>query len=188
MHKEEVMNCNNRYWIVLLSIIVLSGCLNRQAVIWKSDPEVRSVSNEYFDAAITPKDTYMGVLGDGFNAFILHITNKTDKNIELNWSKTLYMYREQTAGGFMIEGILYKDRNDYWKIPDILFPRIAFTKVILPSVLVEGTINTPMRSGVNGIYLSFIVDGKEFNEKLSVNLLAEEPERGNPLLDLFRRH
>jgi hypothetical protein len=175
------MNWKNRYWIVLLSIIVLSGCRNRQVIIWKSDPAMQSVSNEYFDAQIIPQDTYMGALGDGFNAFLLNITNKTDKNIELNWSKTLYMHHEQTAGGFMIEGILYKDRNDYWKVPDILFPGIVFSKVILPSVLVDRTLNGPMQPGANGIYLSVIVDGKEFNEKLSIMLSSSDVTPPSPL-------
>jgi hypothetical protein len=140
--------------------------------IWKSDPEVQSVSNDFFDAQITPAwVTY------GTKSFRLTIKNKTEKPIELNWNKTLFISGGQTSGGFMYEGIVFAKRDEP-KPMDVVFPKVVFKKEIWPNHLVKfdpppygvGWVHWSMDAGVNGVYLTMIVDGKEINEKLTVDL------------------
>jgi hypothetical protein len=108
----------------------------------------------------------------------LHLTvkNKTNKNLELNWNKTLYIVNGQTSGGFMFEGVVYKDRNNS-KSPDVIFPNGTLSKAIWPNNLVYfssgqygGWRHESLPPGENGVYLTVIVDGKEISEKITMNL------------------
>jgi len=80
----------------------------------------------------------------------------------------------------MFEGVVFKDRNNP-KPPDVIFPNGHLVKSIYPNNLVgfysgkyARWYHSPMDSGMNGAYLSVIVDGKEINEKLTVNLSRTE--------------
>ena len=165
--------------IAVVAVTVLIGCATgpRHRFIWKSDPEVRSVSNEYFDAKLTP----VFVENQGYVGFALEIKNKTEKNIEVNWNKTLFIHQGQTSGGFMFPGSVYAERNNP-KLPDVVFPNVFFEKGLMPSNLAyfsrthpigydaPGWYHRSMSPGANGVYLTVIVDGKEINETLTVNL------------------
>lgn len=166
-------------FIILIALVTLiEGCgLITSYKYWKSEAIRKSVDNEYFSAKI------FTVACDrrGCDAFLLSVKNKTDKALELNWNKTLYIVHGQTSGGFMFEGILYQDRNSP-KSPDIIFPNGEFNKRVWPNNLVElssvtyGWNNNPMPSGENGVYLTVNVDGKEINEKLTVSLSKIKPQ------------
>ena len=81
----------------------------------------------------------------------------------------------------MFEGVVYKDRNNP-KSSDMIFAKGNILKTIYPNNLVSfsggqygaGWIHGSMSSGENGVYLSTLVDGKEINEKLTVNISATE--------------
>jgi len=73
----------------------------------------------------------------------LTIRNKTNKNIELNWNKTLYITGGQTSGGFMFEGVVYAERNNP-KPADLIFGNSTFTKEISPSNLVDYETGRPL--------------------------------------------
>ena len=152
-------------------VIVLIGCMPKPWV-WKSDPPAQSVSNEYVNASISPIwVTY------GTKSFLLTIVNKTDKPIELNWNKTLFINGGQTSGGFMYEGIIFAKRDEQ-KPNDVVFPKGTYQKEIWPNNLVNydsgrygaGWVHWSMNAGINGVYLTTVVDGKEINEKLIVDL------------------
>ena len=150
--------------------LLSAGCATTRTVV-KADPTVMQASNEYFETAAIPQcGSY------GCEAFILRIKNKTYRNLEVNWNKTLYVTRGQTSGGFMFEGVVYKDRNSP-KSPDIVFGNGTFAKTIWPNNLVEfssgkygGWRNESMPSGENGIYLTVNIDGKEITQKLITNI------------------
>lgn len=156
--------------------LVISACAT--PIAWRSNPPHAVASNEYFTAEALPicKNGSMGSSG-GCDAFTLKVTNKTSKNIEINWNKTAYISNGQTSGGFMYEGVSYRDRAAQ-KSPDILFANSSMTKDIWPNNLVTflsgayGWIHLRMTEGENGIYLSTTIDGKEVSEKLTVNLLS----------------
>ncbi len=160
----------------VIAVTVLIGCAMGPRYVWNSAPETRTVSNDIFDAQLSPVCTSSGCV-----SFVLTIKNKSDKNIELNWNKTLFISGGQTSGGFMFEGVVYKDRNNP-KSPDMIFAKGNLVKTIYPNNMVDfsggkygtGWYNAPMGSGENGVYLATLVDGKEINEKLTVNISATE--------------
>lgn len=154
----------------VIVMMLVAGCV---FTVWRSEPEKATVSNKYFTAEIKP--VCKGNIG--CEAFILTIVNKAESNIEVNWNKTLYISHGQTSGGFMFEGVVYKDRN-MAKPPDIVFSNGTLTKAIWPNKLVyfaHGWDHHRMPSGDNGVYLSVFVDGKEVNERLVVRLSESRP-------------
>jgi hypothetical protein len=135
--------------------------------IYKSNPEVVTISNEFFDVKMS-----IGKIPDGF---ILEITNKTKKDMEVDWNKTQYIEGNSTKGGFMYEGIVYSKRTEN-KPPDVIFPGITLKKKILPNSNVEYLssihmwFNKPI-IGDAGVYLVINIDGKEVKEKLLMNIV-----------------
>ncbi len=168
------MKVKTWYYVFLpLFVILYSGCLPN--VAWHSEPAFKS-SNEYFNVLISPVCS-----GYGCEAFTLNLTNNTDKDIEIDWNRTLYLVHNQTHGGFMFEGIVYRDRNNP-KPPDIVFAHSILRKKIWPNNLVYFSTSSrsgdwyheSMPEGENGVYLSVIIDGKEIKEKQTINLSVEQ--------------
>lgn len=129
------------------------------------------MSNDYFDTKV-----YIPCDHTGCDRFVLQIRNKTSHNIEIDWNRTLYINNGQTLGGFMFEGVVYKDRNNQ-KPPDIVFGNSAISKSIWPNNLVSyssgrygGWDNNLMPPGLNGIYLYVTVDDKIIWQKLMTNI------------------
>lgn len=162
--------------IIIISFLICGCCGTIVNVAWKDNPEIRKIENEYLEANITPilKKNTKGC----YESFNLSIYNKSDKNIELNWNKTLYYANGQTSGGFMFEGIFYRDKNEA-KLPDIILPKSQLSKIISPSILAVfyekyGWYRKCMNAGEHGVLLTFAVDSKEINEKMTVMLSGKE--------------
>jgi hypothetical protein len=161
--------------LIILVVFFMWGCTGMSKIIWKSEPSIQKADNEYFEAKITPKSKFNEYPNWGYDKFLLEIKNKTAKNIELDWNKTLYIKNGQTSGGFMFEGILYMQRNDP-KLPDFIFSNSSFSKIITPSVLVSwisskdnsGWNSNIIDIGEHGVFLTMVVDGKEIQEKMVV--------------------
>jgi len=157
-------------------ILLVTGCIDRY--VWKADPaSFRVDNNKYYSSQITPFSSLTSPgfgIDTGYNGFILNIHNHTDKILKLDWDKTYYILNGQTYGGFMFEGIVYRERNNP-KPPDIIFPNGKLLKNIWPNNLVSFSgkywHNEEFPEGENGVYLTLIADGKEINEKLTVNIL-----------------
>lgn len=139
---------------------------------WKSDPDIATVDNEFISASIHPICRGWA----GCEAFLLRIVNKTDKDIEVNWNKTLYIRNGQTSGGFMFEGVTYADRNNN-KPPDVVFKKSSFTKTISPSNLIRfdpgargGWRHIAMSNGSHGLYLTVLVDGNEITQRAEITI------------------
>lgn len=144
--------------------------------ILEAEPVTIEGANQYFDTKLIPNCSADGIC----NSFVLEIKNKSDKNIELNWNKTLYIHNGQTSGGFMFEGVLYAERNNP-KSPDILFSKSTFLKEIYPNNLVEyvsgrhGSWNNKVFPlGENGIFLTLVIDDKEVTQKLTTRVLERQ--------------
>jgi len=171
----------------LVMCLLLSDYVPYIVTVCNSDPRVQRVSNEYFDAELSPLylPSLLYTLVTAYRAFQLTLINKSDKDIEIDWNRTLYISQGQTSGGFMFEGIAYLTRNNP-KPPDVVFAHSSMSKQIFPNnlVLFNGVWDhSPMISGENGVYLSVIVDGKEITEKLIVSLLYEEIPIFLPVLE-----
>ena len=153
--------------VLILSLLFFCGCGPRYII--KSDPPIQKVNTDSYSIELNPVGYY------GYTGFVLMIENKTEKDIELIWDKTYYLNNDATSGGFMFEGIVYKDRNNP-KPPDVIFPKTKLIKTIWPNNLVSfsnGWYNSPMPDGDNGIYVTLNVNGKETREKLTVKLFRE---------------
>ena len=127
--------------------------------------------NDYFTMEISPVCN-----ADGCKSFNLTVTNKTDKNLELDWNKTFYIRHGQKTGGFMFEGVTYKDRHNA-RSPDIIPPGDELSARVWPNDLVcyvigknGGWQKKPMPMGENGVCLTVKIEDKEVSEELSVSL------------------
>jgi len=155
--------------VAFFIMFLVAGCSRAPWVI-KSDPPVQKIDNSLYSIQLIPSlaDNY------SYHAFDLIIENKTDKDIELVWDRTYYLYNGQTSGGFMFEGVVYRDRNDP-KPPDILFPKKTFQKTIYPNIYAtfyKGWSYSVLPNGENGIYLSLKSQNGEMREKLTLNIFA----------------
>lgn len=143
--------------------------LNPTQYQWEAEPS--KVENEHISITITP--AVFIVKMDGYIAFDLNIINKTKEDITLDWNKTLYIENGKTKGGFMFEGVVYRDRYNN-KPPDIIFAESKYNKIIMPNLLVtfkySHWLNTPMPEGRNGIYLTLKIKDKEISEKLLIEM------------------
>lgn len=180
---------NKKFAAVITCVIaigILSGCATRRVDTTATAPtpkapekawsfeSVRAIAETAdFVAKIEPSGSY------GYESFVLAVVNKSKKNIEINWNKTLYVANNQTSGGFMFEGVVYRERNSP-KQPDVVFAGGNLVKTIWPNALVEfesgkygGWRNRNMWEGEHGIYLTLSIDGKEVNERLSVKLVRK---------------
>ncbi len=154
-----------------LLIILISGCF-KTSYVWKSVPSKRSVDNEFFTAQISPEACY--VLG--CTAFRLSIKNKTNKPLEVNWNKTLYIFQSRASGNFIFKEVPYKERDNP-RPPDVISAGGELSKRIWPNNLIgffggkyNGWGHKPMPSGENGVYLTVVVEGSEINEILTIVL------------------
>lgn len=184
-----IMRCSIQKFIlnfvlVITAFVIMVGCIKTINLNCKCEPSIQKVQNDYFEATITPIfGNNIGSIGfatgivykGGCNAFNLEIQNKTDKNIEINWNKTMYISNGQTSGNFMYEGVIYSERNNP-RPPDFVFAKSKFSKTIYPNNLVIywdvnlGWRHEFMGDGENGVYLTILVEGKEIGEKITINI------------------
>ncbi len=154
------------YMCVFLSfVLVVVACASKN--LWKSKPNMKQASNEYFDATISPIYIF-----NAYKGFILTIDNKTPDSIEVDWSNTFYVYAGQKEGGFWFEGIPYKDKKK--PVPPDTITVVIFTKEIYPEKLITlsqlagAYVHEEMKSGENGVQLTVKVDGKPITETLTL--------------------
>lgn len=161
-------------FLLVTSLFVINGCAT--FTNYKASPQQVKASNDTFETTLS---TNCGT--GGCTSFELAIKNKTNKAIEIDWSKTKHIANGQTTGGLWYTGIVIRDRNNI-RPPDLIMPNTTYSKTVTPSVSLElksfpiaWQIN-PMPSGTNGIYLSVLSEGKEITETLVTEVsIVEEP-------------
>lgn len=180
---------SKKFFFVLgcvMMISIVAGCATRRVEspasapvpkapekVWSFEAVRATVETTDFVATIEPSGRY------GYESFVLAVINKSKKNIEINWNKTLYVANNQTSGGFMFEGVVYRERNSP-KQPDVVFVGGNLVKTIWPNALVEfesgkygGWRHKHLWEGEHGVYLTLSIDGKEVSEKLSVKVVRK---------------
>lgn len=165
----------------LCFVIIVFSFFGCSPGTWVYTPENPSVSTSYIDASFKPADYSLDqyTVSRTYKGFQISITNKTDKNLELVWDKTLYIYQGSTSGGFLFDGVVYTERNNS-KPNDIIFANSTFSKLIWPNKYAKffpgykgsgaGWDNMSLPKGSHGIYLTYLVDGQEMHEKIDINL------------------
>ena len=172
---------------ILILLVILAGCA--QVRVYSSNPSSQSVSNDYFEAEFEPQ------LAEGkhfFNAFRLVITNKTDKDLILDWSKTYYLLNGRRNGQFGWEEMTFEELRGVRSQPLVTIdPDNTLSNVVFPLKLLaweeytRGGTRTrdskpeeSFRPGVipegeNGISLYIKQGGKVIQEKLTFNITLE---------------
>ncbi|MBW1798362.1 MAG: hypothetical protein JRJ21_08170 [Deltaproteobacteria bacterium] len=176
------MNTGMRIVLVVMigfALTVGIGCA--PTLVSVSNPEIQTAGNPYYDARLEP-------LSRGRNFFVvfrLTVTNRTDKNLEIDWNKTRYVYNGSSRGVFVFKGIKPEDIKNLTIPPDIIPARGTFSKEISPYRLIarapirEGSSERGIYSGLlpkgeNGIRLLVRQNGKEIVEQITVNIVDKE--------------
>jgi hypothetical protein len=163
--------------ILILLTIVPAGCAPTRN--WISQPAAFTAANSHYEAEFEPIKNG----NNYFDSFRLTITNKTQKDLTIDWNKTLYLYNNKSFGRFVFAGV-NKD-NVHNLPPDLVSAGSTFTKIISPLKMVAWKpfktrqVNTPSFSrgplpeGENGIYLIVNQDGKEIRSKITLTIVVK---------------
>lgn len=149
---------------------VVPGCVT--TIISRSDPKYQYIVSQDYYVSITPVRTK-----SYFYAFRLIVKNQTKQDIWINWDKTKYVFEEDANGGFMFDGVDYKEREASKPMSRVPANDI-FIKTIWPNVLVDRNkdwFHQPLESGRHGIELTIISGRQVFEEKLLLSISVQEP-------------
>ncbi len=167
---------------VLVLLIVLTACAPTKKIKnWVSSPSVQKGGNKSFEARFEP------LKGDKkfFVSFRLSVMNKTDKNLNIDWNKTRFIYKGRPYGGFVFYGINPADIKNSIP-PDLIAPGQLFSKEIFPANLVaftpireevlnkkgRGIYPGPIPAGENGISLVILQGEQEIVDKIVLKIRA----------------
>ena len=154
--------------------VIFSGCAPTK--IWISQPAAYTVANQHYEAELEPLKSG----NNYFNSFRLTITNKTEKDLTVDWNKTLYLYNDKAYGRFVFAGV-NKD-NVHNLPPDFVPAGSTLTKIISPLKMIAwkpiktrhvdtvGFSRGPIPEGENGIFLVVSQDGNEIRAKITLTI------------------
>jgi hypothetical protein len=165
--------------IVVCLVFTLAGCAGVE--IYTSNPGVQRVSNEYFNAELEPQ------LKPGqnfFATFRFAMTNKTKKELQIDWENSYYLLNDRRNERFLWEGVTWDGLKEIRSKPLIpVAPGDTITIVIFPKKLVgRGSVMTTGRvqytqgalpEGENGILLNVRQNGKVVREKMVVDIKSD---------------
>ena len=115
--------------ILSLLLVFVASCAPSPTLRWTSAPEIQTARNEYCDAQLEPVTSGKGPF---FDSFRLVVTNRTDKDLEIDWNRTRYVESGIRHGGFVWEGIDPKQVRDASVPPDMISPGSTLSRVIFP--------------------------------------------------------
>jgi hypothetical protein len=149
--------------LIPILLVFLSGCGT-----WKIVPDIDKKVNPFFEASLTNKY---------FRDIVLKVQNKTEKNIEILWNKTLFIDESGGTNNFFTFG-----KETLWEEKDALppqttiFPGTTWERVIYPMAnrywkSAHGWRWWSLYPGKHGVFLTVLVDGKEINERLVLEMV-----------------
>ena len=170
-----------RSTLLLLFAFLVAGAWNCAPTrVWTSTPAFATAETGRYSAQFMP-------LTDNRNyiqQFRLLVTNRSAKELEIDWTATRYLLNGRPNGLFFFEGI---DETNINNPPsDVVAAEQTLMKVIAPVRLMaikparssqfkgQPAFSTgPVPEGTNGIALVLIQDGEVFREQLSVTVKIE---------------
>lgn len=169
-----------------IALIIGPGCAPSKKV-WVSNPVFQTAHNPYYNARIEPLTRER----DFFVSFRLTVSNKMDKNIEIDWNKTRYIHNGRTLGGFVFKEIKPEDVKNATIPPDTILAGGFFSREIMPYKLLarapirvrgKGINESGIQPGIlpngeNGILLVVRQNSKQFIEKITLNIEEKENQR-----------
>ena len=166
--------------IFICLALAVTGCAAVE--VYSSNPAVQKMSNDYFNVELEPQ------LQEGqnfFTSFRFVLTNKTKKDLHVDWENTFYLFNGRRSGRFVWEGVDWDALKQIRNQP--LVPVAAgdtVTAVIFPKSLVGRSRITkttglrytrgPLPAGENGIFLVVKQNGREIREKIVVKIEAQD--------------
>ena len=176
--------CKKIVWGVMLVLLVMAGCAKEQ--IYKSSPSMQSVSTSSFDAKLEP------LRAEGYNyynRFRFVFTNKTNKDLVIDWSDTYYLQNGRKNGLFGWQGLTFEELKGIREEPNLTVAGgKTETVVIFPIKLIgwkeegvrmkattpeAGFTNGVIPAGENGMSLAVRQNGKLVREKILVNVTLD---------------
>ena len=176
------MNISEKFVLVLMICFALAigaGCATPK--VWVSNPSIQNAVNDYYDANLEP----LTQDNEFFVSFLFSVTNRTDKNLEIDWNKTRYIHNNKNRGVFVFKGIEPEDIKNSSVPFDIIPPGGSFSKRISPYKLIA---RAPLRenekdsginpgilpTGENGILLVVRQNSKEIVQKMMVHIMEKD--------------
>jgi hypothetical protein len=168
--------------VTMILVLLLASCSQKR--VWVSTPPNRTLDSPSFAVALEPiqKDA------EYFNWFRLTVTNKTDREMEIDWNRTRYLYNGKEAGVFVFAGVgpeavknatipaaVIRGGDDLSR--DIApFSLIAFTPLRDQSIDTENQNILPglIPAGENGIFLVIRQKGKVARARVLVDIEHRE--------------
>ena len=165
--------------IVVCLVFTLAACAGVE--VYSSNPRVQIISNEYFNAELEPQ---LKAGQNFFATFRFVLTNKTNKELQIDWQNTYYLINDQRNGRFLWEGVTWDGLKEIRSKPLIpLAPGDTITRVIFPKKLVgrgsamsKGGVQYTkgaLPEGENGILLFVRQNGKVIREKMVVSIKTD---------------
>ncbi len=171
--------------ITVIGLLLLCPACSKK-ITWISTPASQTINSKSYDARFEPvkKDA------DFFNWFSLTVVNKSEKEMEIDWNRTKYLYKGKDAGLFVFSGVDPETVKNSTLPKDIIpaggtfsrdiapFKLIAFTPLRDQSIETEGhnIVAGLIPAGENGIFLVILQEGKSARAKITVTIESREAD------------
>jgi hypothetical protein len=174
----------HRQWawgiIFIWLALTVTGCAT--VVVYSSSPAVQKMSNDYFSVELEPQ------LQEGqnfFTSFRFVFTNKTKKDLHVDWENTYYLLNGRRGGRFLWEGVdweaLKKMRNQPLvpvaagdTVTAVIFPKSLAGRSRITSTAGLRYTRGPLPAGENGMFLVVRQNEREIRGKIVVTIAAQE--------------
>ena len=162
-------------WLLICLIPIMFSCAPTRT--WTSVPTVQTTENAVFSARLEPLRWGQDVTY--FNAFRLTVSNKTDDDLEIDWTHTLYLINGHPDSRFIWAGIGKENVNN--PPPDIVSAGRNFSRIVVPLRMIawkplnsassrQAFTAGPLLEGRNGIDLIIRQGDRQMSERLTVEI------------------
>ena len=181
---------------MIFLLLFLIGCTPKQ-VIWTSNPSIQTFNNQFYEAKLEALKKDRKGEYNFFVIFRLTVSNKTNKELAIDWNKSRYIYKDFIRGGFVFTEFNVEDIKNLTIPSNVVALGHTFSKEIAPVKLVtwarlkdrsigkddSGFSPGVIPEGENGIILVVRQNGKEIRDKITLNKATKE--EGGDLSNVF---
>ena len=175
MHKQWAWGS-----IFIWLALTVTGCA--AVKVYSSSPAVQKMSNNYFNVELEPQHQK----GQNFfTSFRFVLTNKTNKDLYVDWENTFYLVNGRRSGRFLWKGVdweaLKKIRNQPLvpvaagdTVTAVVFPKSLVGRSRMATTTDRRYTRGPLPAGENGMFLVVRQNGREIREKIVVKIEAQK--------------
>ncbi len=168
-----------RLFLTVLMIASTFACAPTR--VWTSNPAVATVDKGRYAVQFMPLTDDKSFI----QQFRLLVTNRSAKELEIDWNATRYLFNDRAHGRFLFEGIdatnINNPPSDTVAAGQTLMKVIAPVKMLAVQPAARSSqfkgqpafSSGPVPEGDNGIALVLKQDGEVFREQLSVTVKIE---------------